>query len=121
MRTLGGEAPWRHRRCGCRLEAPVNHHNAIGREDLKIYVGNMPYSTTSEQLSTLFGEYGHVQEATVIMDRETGRSKGFGFVDMPNNSEADQAIKALNATALNGRMLTVNQARPRGDRPPRRH
>jgi len=88
---------------------------------LKIYVGNMPYSTTSEQLTTLFSEYGHVQEATVIMDRETGRSKGFGFVDMPNNSEADQAIKALNATALNGRMLTVNQARPRGDRPPRRH
>ncbi len=87
---------------------------------MKIYIGNMPYTITSEELSGLFGEYGSVEDATVITDRETGRSKGFGFVDMPNNSEADRAIKALNSTQLSGRMITVNQARPRGDRP-RRH
>ena len=87
---------------------------------MKIYIGNMPYTITSEELSGLFGEHGSVEDATVITDRETGRSKGFGFVDMPNNSEADRAIKALNSTQLKGRMITVNQARPRGDRP-RRH
>ena len=65
---------------------------------MKIYIGNMPYTITSEELSGLFGEYGSVEDATVITDRETGRSKGFGFVDMPNNSEADRAIKALNST-----------------------
>lgn len=86
---------------------------------LRIYIGNMPYSVSSEDLSELFGEYGHVQDATVIMDRETGRSKGFGFIEMPNNSEADRAIKELNSTQLQGRMITVNQARPRGDRPRR--
>ncbi len=86
---------------------------------MRIYIGNMPYSITSEDLSEMFGEYGHVQDATVIMDRETGRSKGFGFIEMPNNSEADRAIKELNSTQLQGRMITVNQARPRGDRPRR--
>lgn len=83
---------------------------------MRIYIGNMPYGVTSEDLSELFGEYGHVQDATVIMDRETGRSKGFGFIEMPNNGEADRAIKELNSTQLQGRMITVNQARPRGDR-----
>ena len=83
---------------------------------MRIYIGNMPYGITSEDLSELFGEYGHVQDATVIMDRETGRSKGFGFVEMPNNGEADRAIKELNSTQRQGRMITVNQARPRGDR-----
>ena len=86
---------------------------------MRIYIGNMPYSISSEDLSEMFGEYGHVQDATVIMDRETGRSKGFGFIEMPNNSEADRAIKELNSTQLSGRMITVNQARPRGDRPRR--
>lgn len=84
---------------------------------MKIYVGNMPYSVTSEALSDMFKEYGGVDEATVIMDRETGRAKGFGFVDMPNNSDADRAIKGLNGTQLDGRALTVNQARPRESRP----
>ena len=86
---------------------------------MRIYNGNMQNSITSEDLSEMFGEYGHVQDATVIMDRETGRSKGFGFIEMPNNSEADRAIKELNSTQLQGRMITVNQARPRGDRPRR--
>ena len=84
---------------------------------MKIYVGNMPYSVTTENLSDMFKEYGDVEEATVIMDRESGRSKGFGFVDMPNNSDADRAIKGLNGTQLDGRALTVNQARPRESRP----
>ena len=83
---------------------------------MKIYIGNMPYSVTSEELATLFEAHGRVQDAQVITDRETGRSKGFGFIDMPDNAEADEAIKALNATQLKGRQLTVNQARPRRDR-----
>ncbi len=76
----------------------------------------MPYSITSEELEALFGEHGRVQDAQVITDRETGRSKGFGFIDMPDNSEADEAIKALNGTQLSGRQITVNQARPRRER-----
>lgn len=76
----------------------------------------MPYSITSEDLSALFEAHGRVQDAQVITDRETGRSKGFGFIDMPDNSEADEAIKALNATQLKGRQITVNQARPRRER-----
>ena len=83
---------------------------------MKIYIGNMPYSITSEDLSALFEAHGRVQDAQVITDRETGRSKGFGFIDMPDNSEADEAIKALNATQLKGRQITVNQARPRRER-----
>ena len=84
---------------------------------MKIYVGNMPYSVTSEDLSNMFKEYGDVEEATLIMDRETGRSKGFAFVEMKSNSDADRAIKGLNGTQLDGRALTVNQARPRESRP----
>ena len=83
---------------------------------MKIYVGNMPYSVTSDELSELFAEHGRVAEANVIMDRETGRSKGFGFVDMPNDAEAKDAINALNSSQLNGRTLRVSEARPRSDR-----
>ena len=86
---------------------------------MKIYVGNMPYSVTNEDLSDMFKEYGDLDEATIVMDRESGRSKGFGFVDMPNNSDADRAIKELNGTQLGGRALVVNQARPRESRPRR--
>ena len=82
---------------------------------MKIYVGNMPYSTAEDDLRGLFGEHGAVTDVQIIMDRETGRSKGFAFVEMPNNSEADEAIKALNGANVGGRTLTVNQARPRGD------
>lgn len=83
---------------------------------MKIYVGNMPYAVTSDELSELFAEHGQVAEANVIMDRETGRSKGFGFVDMPNDAEAKDAINALNSTQLSGRTLRVSEARPRPDR-----
>ena len=87
---------------------------------MKIYVGNMPYSVHvrgRRQLSDMFKEYGDVGEATVIMDRETGRSKGFGFVEMQSNPDADRAMKALNGTQLDGRALMVNEARPRESRP----
>lgn len=88
-----------------------------GKENaLKIYVGNMPYSITSQELAELFGQYGRVAEANVIMDREMGRSKGFGFVDMPNQTEANEAVAALNSSQMGGRTLRVSEARPRGDR-----
>ena len=86
---------------------------------MKIYAGNLPYSVTSEALAKMFEAHGVVDDAQVITDRETGRSKGFGFIDMPDNAEADQAIKAFNGTQLSGRQITVNQARPRRDRPRR--
>ena len=83
---------------------------------MKIYVGNMPYSTSSEELQELFSRHGSVSDANVIMDRETGRSKGFGFVEMPNDAEAKEAIDALNSSQLSGRTLRVSEARPRPDR-----
>jgi len=86
---------------------------------MRIYVGNLPYSVTDDELRETFGEYGELASAEVVKDRFSGQSKGFGFVDMPNNSEADQAIKALNDQPLRGRKLTVNEARPRAERPRR--
>ena len=84
---------------------------------MNIYVGNLPYSVTQEDLTTLFSEFGNVERATVVMDRETNRSKGFGFVEMADNAAATQAIEALNNTELNGRALRINEARPREERP----
>jgi RNA recognition motif-containing protein len=86
---------------------------------MNIYVGNLAYSVTDADLSQAFGAYGTVANASVIKDKFSGQSKGFGFVEMPNNSEADAAIKALNETPLKGRNMKVNQAKPRGDRPSR--
>jgi len=87
---------------------------------MNIYVGNLPYSLTEEELKAAFSEFGEVSSVNIIMDRMSGQSKGFGFVEMSDNSEADEAIKALNESALNGRNIKVNQARPRGERSPRR-
>jgi RNA recognition motif-containing protein len=84
---------------------------------MNIYVGNLPYSVTDDELRAAFADFGEVSSANVIMDRMSGRSKGFGFVEMPNDSEAEEAINALNESAFNGRNIKVNQARPRGDRP----
>ncbi|AMV30306.1 RNA recognition motif protein [Gemmata sp. SH-PL17] len=78
-----------------------------------IYVGNLPWSTTDEELSAMFQQFGAVTRAQVVMDRETGRSRGFGFVEMANENEAQAAIAALNNQAINGRPLTVNIAKPR--------
>ncbi len=86
---------------------------------MRIFVGNIPYTTTGDDLSELFGEFGEVNDARVITDRGTGRSKGFGFVDMPNDSDANEAMKSLNGSDFNGRPLTVNEARPRNDGPRR--
>ena len=85
----------------------------------KIYVGNLPFATTDEELTELFGKHGKVISATVITDRETGRSRGFGFVEMEDAGAADEAIRALDGTELGGRPLRVNEARERGARPPR--
>jgi RNA recognition motif-containing protein len=82
----------------------------------KLYVGNLAYSVNSSELEQLFAQYGTVQSAQVIQDRETGRSKGFGFVEMSNDQEAQAAIQGLNEQDHNGRPLAVNEARPREDR-----
>ncbi|MFO0845609.1 MAG: RNA-binding protein [Gemmataceae bacterium] len=79
----------------------------------KIYVGNLPYSVTDSTLEQLFGAYGTVQSAQVIMDRDTGRSKGFGFVEMGSDAEAQAAITAMHQKEVDGRSLTVNEARPK--------
>lgn len=84
---------------------------------MRIYVGNLPYSVNDDELRNIFGQFGEVAAAEVIKDKFSGQSKGFGFVDMPNNSEADAAIKALNDTEMKGRKLTVNEAKPRAERP----
>ena len=87
---------------------------------MKIYVGNLAYSVTEGQLEALFQDFGAVASANLITDRHSGESKGFGFVEMDNQAEAEEAIKTLNGRALNGRNLTVNIARPRNDRGSRR-
>jgi RNA recognition motif-containing protein len=82
----------------------------------KLYVGNLSYQVDSSELEQLFGAHGQVLSAQVINDRDTGRSKGFGFVEMANDNEAEAAIAALNGQQHNGRALTVNEARPREER-----
>ncbi len=86
---------------------------------MNLYVGNLAYTVTEADLRAAFEAFGTVDRANVITDRDSGRSKGFGFVEMPNNSEADAAIKALNDSPLNGRPIRVNEARPRENRPQR--
>ena len=83
----------------------------------KLYVGGLPYSTTDQELKELFEAFGTVTSATVIMDRESGRSKGFGFVEFESAEEAQAAIKALDGSDFGGRKIVVNEARPREDRP----
>jgi RNA recognition motif-containing protein len=79
----------------------------------KLYVGNLAYGVTDQHLEQLFGQHGSVQSAQVIMDRDTGRSKGFGFVEMGSDDEARSATTALNLKEVEGRSITVNEARPR--------
>lgn len=83
----------------------------------KIYVGSLPYSITEQQLTDLFSPHGAVESARVITDKFSGRSKGFGFVEMASDEEAQKAITALNGTSLEGRSLVVNEARPQESRP----
>ncbi|MBK1629504.1 RNA-binding protein [Thiohalocapsa halophila] len=84
---------------------------------MNIYVGNLPYSVTDSDLRETFTQYGSVDQVNLITDKFSGESKGFGFVEMGNNAEADAAIKALNGTDYQGRNITVNQAKPKSDRP----
>ncbi len=83
---------------------------------MNIYVGNLPYTTTDDDLRKIFEPYGTVSEARVIIDREENRSRGFGFVEMPDNSEGQAAIDAMNGADMQGRALKVNEARPREER-----
>jgi len=87
---------------------------------LNIYVGNLPYSVNEDDLRNLFSEFGEVSNAHVISDRDTGRSKGFGFVEMENSDDGQKAIEALDGSDLQGRNVRVNEAKPREDRPRRR-
>ncbi|OGH02753.1 MAG: RNA-binding protein [Candidatus Lambdaproteobacteria bacterium RIFOXYD1_FULL_56_27] len=87
---------------------------------MKIYCGNLSYSMTDEDLKEVFSQYGEVAKATIVTDRQTGQSKGFGFVEMNQGSEAQAAIDELNGTTVGGRKINVNEARPREDRGPRR-
>jgi RNA recognition motif-containing protein len=80
---------------------------------MNIYVGNLNYNVTAGELNAVFSEFGEVSSANVVKDKHSGRSKGFGFVEMPNDSEANEAIKALDESPLQGRNIRVNQARPR--------
>ena len=82
-----------------------------------LYVGNLPHSTTESELRTAFEAHGPVEKISIVTDRDTGRSRGFAFVEMTNASEADKAIAALNGTEFGGRTLTINEDKPKTDRP----
>lgn len=86
---------------------------------MNIYVGNLPYSIDRDQLREIFAAYGEVAAARIVNDRDTGRSKGFGFVEMADNAQAQAAIEALNGSDIGGRKAVVNEARPREERPMR--
>ncbi|MCC6731141.1 MAG: RNA-binding protein [Chthonomonadales bacterium] len=83
----------------------------------RIYVGGLPYSATDDELKNLFERHGQVSDVHLVTDKYTGQARGFGFVEMDNDSEAESAINALNGTSMGGRTLTVNEAKPREDRP----
>jgi cold-inducible RNA-binding protein len=83
---------------------------------MNIFVGNLAFTTTDQELRALFEAYGSVETVRILTDRDTGRSRGFGFVEMPDDPAGERAIEALNGTSLGGRALTVNEARPRQDR-----
>ncbi|MHC4138128.1 MAG: RNA recognition motif domain-containing protein [Planctomycetota bacterium] len=83
---------------------------------MKIYVGNLSFETTESQINEAFSQHGEVQDVAIINDRMTGRSRGFGFVEIRNEQKAKEAIDALNGTEFGGRHITVNEARPRNDR-----
>ena len=86
---------------------------------MKLYVGNLPFRTTDDSLRDLFSQFGDVANASVITDRETGRSRGFGFVEFANREEGEKAIETMNGQPHDGRNLVVNEARPREERAPR--
>ncbi len=82
---------------------------------MNIYIGNLPYSISEDELRDLFTAHGEVSSANIIMDRDSGRSKGFGFIEMPDKAQGEAAINAINQTDVQGRSVRVNEARPRND------
>ena len=86
---------------------------------MNIYVGNLPYGLDRDELRNVFSAYGEVTAARIVMDRETNKSKGFGFVEMPDDAQAKAAIEALNGSEISGRKAVINEARPREERPRR--
>jgi cold-inducible RNA-binding protein len=96
-----------------RVQAPVTSPRASEKASMKIYVGNLSFSTTEDTLRSLFEAHGDVASASLVMDRETGRPRGFGFVEMNNDEQAKAAMGALNGKNVDGRDLTVNEAKPR--------
>lgn len=82
---------------------------------MNIYIGNLPYNTSEDDLRDLFAAHGEVSSVNIIIDRDSGRSKGFGFVEMPDKAQAESAINAINQTDVSGRSVRVNEARPRND------
>jgi len=99
--------------------SPYNY--VVGTMAKRLYVGGLPYSTTDDELKEAFSKAGAVSSASVIMDKMTGRSRGFGFIEMDNDDEAEKAIEMWNGKELGGRNLTVNEAKPMGERAPRRN
>ena len=87
---------------------------------MNIYVGNLSYDITDDEVKDLFSPHGEIASVSIIKDKHSGQSKGFGFVEMPNQAEAEEAIKALNESELKGRNIKVNQAKPKEERPKRR-
>ena len=87
---------------------------------MNIYVGNLNYNLTEEELNEVFSEYGEVVSVKIVMDRETGRAKGFGFVEMANEADGERAVEELDGAEVSGRNMKVNKARPRPERPERR-
>ncbi len=98
----------------------LSKHMFTDTKKMNIYIGNLPYSVTEDDLRDVFSQFGQVDSANIITDKFSGRSKGFGFVDMPNDSEAREAIESMNDKDLKGRTIKVNEARPREERPVRR-
>jgi len=84
---------------------------------MKLYIGNLPFSTSESEVRQCLSQYGRVDDVTLITDRDTGRPKGFGFAEMPNDQEAREAINALDGSDLGGRNIKVNEAKPRTERP----
>lgn len=113
MSDSAGAARARGLRWGYQL---FGHVTALGLTVINIYVGNLPFSTTDTDLEDLFSQFGQISRAAIITDRETGRSRGFGFVEMENDEEGKKAIEELNEKDFEGRQLTVNEARPRAPR-----
>ena len=100
--------------------APFHLNRVIKESFMNLYVGNLSYGVTEEDLKEAFSEFGELESVNIIKDKYSGQSKGFGFVEMPDNAEADKAIKALNGNDLKGRAIKVNQAKPRAERSSRR-